>query len=190
MKKKKLHAGAKRERRDEAAKETEQKGFLRKRLREHAKVQPEILKLQKKLLAVGGGQLVAPPSVTHDVPFLVVGGFVMDYPVTERIMRRNMCHLNSAELFATGKATALCTGFALFDGLWAQHSWALERQKDGTNRIIETTGKRDRYFGILYWGVLGMLAAMTEFELNGVALPNSLAALPSFAGDSMPTTFE
>jgi hypothetical protein len=182
-------AAAKRERRDDAAKKTEQKSFLKKRLREHAKVQPEILDLQKILLAVGGKQLDAPPSVTQDIPFLIESGFVMDYPVTERIMQPNMCHLNSAELFAAGEATALCTGFALFGGLWTQHSWALERQEDGTNRILETTGKRERYFGILLWGMFGKFAAMTEFEINGIDLPASLAMLPSFTDDPTPTKF-
>lgn len=168
------------QRRDDARNmATEQKSFHEKRLREHAKEQPEILELQKILLLVDGEQLVAPPTVTSDVPFLVESGFVMDYPVTERIMQPHMCHLNSVELFAMGKATGFGTGFALTeDGLWWQHSWALERQQDGTNRIIETTGKRERYFGILYWGMLGKCVAKLELQFNGVKPPASLDFLP------------
>ena len=183
--KKDVQATAKPERREDPGKnvvvDAQRKAFLDKRLRDHAKEQPEILKLQKILLSVGGEQLVAPPSVTHDVPLLVESGFVMDYPVTERIMRPNMCHLNSVELFATGKAIGFSTGFALSedDGLWRQHSWALKRRKDGTNRIIETTCKRYRYFGILYWGPVGKWIAKEEFEFNGVEPPASLAMLPS-----------
>ena len=163
------------------AAKAEQKRFLKKRLAAHAKEQPEILKLQRLLHLIGGGLLVAPPRVTHDMPFLIESGFVMDYPVTERIMRPSMCHLNSAELFATGKATGLGVGFALSeDGLWRQHSWALKRQKDGTNLILETTGKRLCYFGILYWGLLGKCIAKQEFEFNGIKLPPSLEMLPPF----------
>src|SRR5260221_6627468 len=120
-----------------------QKSLLDKRLREHAKKQPEIVKLKKLLLSIAGKHLVAPEMgnrvYDNDVPRLIESGFIMDYPVTERIMEPNACHLNSAVLLATDKATGMCTGYALTDedGLWRQHSWALRRQKDGTNRIIE-----------------------------------------------------
>jgi len=175
---------AKPERRDDAVRNEPgkigQNGFRFRTLEEHARQQPEIMKLQEILLSIGGEHLIAPPSATLDIPFLIEGGFVMDYPVTEVPMEPHRCHLNSAELFATGKATALCNGFALSeDGLWLQHSWALERQKDGTKRIIETTCKRGRYFGILYWGMLGKLVAMKEFEFNGVKPPSSLQMMAS-----------
>src|SRR5580700_5663467 len=70
---------------------------------EHAKEQPEMLKLQKILLSVGGKRVFAPPMVTDEISFLIEGGFAMDYPVTERRMRPHEFRLNSAELFATGK---------------------------------------------------------------------------------------
>jgi hypothetical protein len=82
-----------------------QSGFRIRTIEEHAKEQPEIMELQGILLSIGGERLIAPPNVTHDIPLLIEGGFVMDYPVTERIMQPNMCHLNSVELFATGAAT-------------------------------------------------------------------------------------
>jgi hypothetical protein len=176
--KKDVRVAAKPVRRDDSGKKAPAgRRSFDEQFRKYATEQPEILKLRKILLAIGGEQLLAPARVTHDFPFLVESGFVMDYPVTEKIMRQNMCHVNSARLFAKGAATALCTGFALFGGLWVQHSWALERQKDGTNRILETTGKRDRYFGILYWGILGKFVAMRELDFNGVKPPASLKIL-------------
>src|SRR5260370_40621303 len=80
----------------------QQKRFIDDRLREHAKTQPEILKLKKILLKVGGKHLVAPGKITGDIPMLVDSGFVMDYPTRIKLMEANMCHLNSAMLFATG----------------------------------------------------------------------------------------
>lgn len=151
---------------------------MKRRLKEYAKKQPEILNLRKLLLSVGGKQLVPPPGESNEIVHLIESGFVMEHPVTVRIMQSNRCHLNSVELFATGKATGLGTGYALSDdGLWRQHSWAFKRQKDGTNRIIETTSLRDRYFGLPYFGLLGKFAAIREYEFHGLALPASLAVL-------------
>ena len=176
-KKKNLQAGAKLEGQDDSGQNggtTAEQGGFEEQFRTYAKAQPEILKLRKILLAIGGEQLVAPASVTRDVPLLVESGFLMDYPVTERFMQPHMCHLNSARLFANGKATAICTGFGLFGGPWVQHSWVLQRQKDGTNRILETTCKYDRYFGILYWGMLGKFVVKKELDFYGVKPPAKL----------------
>jgi hypothetical protein len=156
--------------------DAKQRQFLDGRIREYAKEQPEILKLRKVLLAIGGEAVVPPQEIDGDIPSLVESGFLMQYPVTLKRMEQHMCHLNTAKLFATGKATAFGTGFSLVGGLWRQHSWGLKRQKDGTNQILETTGKDDLYFGVLYWGVLGKMVTKGEFEFNGVTPPAGLVA--------------
>lgn len=56
------------------------------------------------------------------------------------------CHTNSAVLWSQNKgAYLLVTGFALSeDNIWRRHSWV--KTKDG--KLIETTVKRKKYFGI------------------------------------------
>ena len=115
----------------------EQRRFLDKRLHNHARQQPEIMALKSILLAIAGDHLVAPPRITQDMIQIIESGFVMDYPVTVKLMEPNRCPLNSARLVASGDATGLCTGYALYRGLWWEHSWALKRQADGTNHILE-----------------------------------------------------
>jgi len=62
----------------------------------------------------------------------------------------NGCHENVAELWlekATG-VSDIGIGYALSeDGLWRQHSWAVQKTD-----IIETTEERVKYFGILLEG--------------------------------------
>jgi hypothetical protein len=158
--------------------DVKQKQFLDNRFKEYAKTEPGIKPLKAMLLKLGGEHVVSPMNHDSEIPRLNESGFLMNYPVTVKLMEANMCHLNSVTLFATGKATAYGTGFALTgdDGLWRQHSWAIKRQKDGTLGILETTGERDLYFGVLYWGLLGKMFAKGEFEFNGVKPPAELVA--------------
>lgn len=63
------------------------------------------------------------------------------------LMARNGCHQNVASLWKSPKRRIIgvATGYALSeDGLWRQHSWGVLR--DG---LLETTERRDKYFGIL-----------------------------------------
>ncbi len=67
-----------------------------------------------------------------------------------KLMARNGCHQNVASLWKSPKRgiIGVATGYALSeDGLWRQHSWGLLR--DG---VLETTERRDKYFGILLQG--------------------------------------
>jgi hypothetical protein len=91
----------------------ERRRFLYKRLLDDAHEQPEIMALEQILLSISGEHLVAPPNVTRDTAESVECGFLMEYPIRVNLMERNMCHLNSARLIATGKATGLCTGYPI-----------------------------------------------------------------------------
>jgi hypothetical protein len=167
----------------------EQRRFLDKRLLDHARKQPEIMDVKDILLSIAGEHVVAPPRITEDTFRIAESGFLMEYPVTTNLMEPHMCHLNSARLIASGEATGLCTGYALFKGLWREHSWAVKRQEDGTNHILETTGSatsfNDKYFGIFYWGVMALLVARHEFQFNGVKLPAAFERLEDIeAGES------
>ena len=57
------------------------------------------------------------------------------------------CHTNSAMLWSQNREDyLLVTGFALSeDGVWRRHSWV----KTNDGRLIETTIKREKYFGII-----------------------------------------
>ena len=153
----------------------EQKRFLDDRLREHAQKQPEILSLKRLLVGIGGVHVVAPPQHDPDVRWLVEAGFVMAYPVFEKPMQRNECHFNVARLLAAGKIAGVGTGYALFGNLWCEHSWGIRRLRDGSNTIIETTGEREKYFGLIYWGVFARcMFAAGQYECQGLKVPESL----------------
>ncbi len=147
----------------------EQKRFLDKRLREHAKVQPEIRKLKRILLKLGGDHLVAPPEGPEELlgP-LVRSGHVIHGPVKLRAMEPNACHLNASRLWLERRqdVVAIGTGFALSDdGRWYRHSWGICR--DG---LVETTCPREKYFGIELWSGLAENFAREECEAAGVAV--------------------
>lgn len=54
------------------------------------------------------------------------------------------CHANVAGLWIDGAVAAVGTGYALFDGLWRQHSWGMHA--DGT--VQETKWPCERYYGV------------------------------------------
>ena len=126
---------------------TEQKAFLVRRLRKATQEQPELLKLKRLLLKIGGEFLVAPPKSDSDVPAILEAGFVMGGAITLKPMRDSSCHQNVAELWRKRKygIVGIGTGYALTkDGLWRQHTWGILR--DG---ILETTAPRIKYFGLV-----------------------------------------
>jgi hypothetical protein len=57
------------------------------------------------------------------------------------------CHTNASRLFSAGVIDFVCTGYAYTakDRMWRNHTWGL---RDG--RVIETTVRRQSYFGITY----------------------------------------
>jgi hypothetical protein len=56
------------------------------------------------------------------------------------------CHTNSAVLWSQNREIyCLVTGFALSDdGVWRRHSWV----KTNDGKLIETTIRREKYFGL------------------------------------------
>lgn len=61
-------------------------------------------------------------------------------------MQMSECHRNAAVLWERNiHDTTLYTGYCLDDdGLWRQHSWVAK-----CGRLIETTSKRKKYYGIV-----------------------------------------
>ncbi|MTD47152.1 hypothetical protein GKE82_23405 [Conexibacter sp. W3-3-2] len=97
-------------------------------------------------LAGRGRRLIVACGVDPEMDQLLRDGLLTDPP--RAVLLRGAahgCHANAAFLVQAGRAHTLATGWALSDdGLWRQHSWALDR--DGL--IIETTEPRQQYFGV------------------------------------------
>ena len=130
---------------------SEQRAFLKDRVQEVSRQQPEILMLRAKLLGIGGAEMVALPltmGIDPFVPILEKWGEVMEGRVTYRRMEPSQCHLNVARLWEERKKRSrligVATGYALSDdGLWRGHSWGLNKRG-----MIETTVSRVKYFGL------------------------------------------
>jgi len=127
--------------------ETDRKAFLRRRLRNAAKDQPDLKLLKTVRLKIGGEYLVAPPKFDPDIPMLLRNGLIMSGEIKSKTMASSMCHRNAAAEWKHRRPgiVAIATGYALSaDGLWRQHSWGILRIG-----ILETTELRTRNFGIL-----------------------------------------
>ena len=148
-----------------------QMDVIDRRLKEHAKVQPEIRELKKILLQLGGCHVEAPLGPEPDMTSLVRSGFVVQGQVLLKLMDPNACHLNASKLWVQHKhgIVAIGTGYALSDGVWRQHSWGVRREG-----LIETTGIREKYFGIVLWDRLADCFALSQYITNGVGIPSSL----------------
>ena len=128
----------------------EQREFLEGRFAEWLREQPEAMELRNKLLSIAGQAVVAPPNnYESDMAALLQSGRVISGTPTVKEMSENGCHQNAAKLWRESdqQVFGIGTGFGLNGGLWRQHTWAMDA---GT--IIETTGGREIYFGILYYG--------------------------------------
>jgi hypothetical protein len=129
----------------------EQASFLRARLREMTREQPALRVLRKRLLAIGGLELVAPVEPDPDLDKVLERSRPADGRNARR--RRGLpseCHSNVAQLCRRSDgALRIATGYALSpDGLWRQHSWGVE--PDDT--LVETTQPRVLYFGFVLGG--------------------------------------
>jgi hypothetical protein len=125
----------------------EQEAFLASRFLTAVRLQPRLRSLRKLLLTLGGTHFVAPPSYDHSVDRLIADGFIMAAPIHLKRIQLSRCHANVSKLWTRKRRTivGIGTGYALSkDGLWRQHSWGLLREG-----ILETTGAREKYFGIL-----------------------------------------
>ena len=126
--------------------EGEQARFLAKKFAGAASTQPRLHELRRRLLRLGGVQLVAPRDGEADLEALLDFGVAFPGRAKLRRGRRSDCHDNAGRLYAKApERTRIVTGYALSDdGLWRQHSWALV-----DDRLVETTEPRELYFGFL-----------------------------------------
>jgi hypothetical protein len=128
----------------------EHKRFLDNRFAVWQKEQPKSSELRQILLNIGGQALVAPPNnYEADLEPLISLGRVINGQLEVVCMDDNACHLNVANLWEkAGRADfGIGTGYGLNAGLWRQHTWAMDSDK-----LIETTVKREAYFGVVYFG--------------------------------------
>jgi hypothetical protein len=126
------------------------KQFLRRRLRDAFAAQPELKKLARQLLKLGGDFVVAPPATDPHAAELLSNGFVIAGPILLKAGRVGGCHWNVAKLWNARRhgIVGIGTGYGLTDdGLWRQHSWGILREG-----ILETTESRTKYFGICLQG--------------------------------------
>lgn len=101
----------------------------------------------ESIVLTGGGYAIVPrfdPDPLIDILIdrgeTYSGETVMLKPGTER-----ECHRNSADLWRSGEAVAIGTGYALSeDGLWREHTWAWNLGA----HLVETTEPRAAYFGL------------------------------------------
>lgn len=103
-----------------------------------------------------GGEEVCIPFIEEDIEELLQFGQLWQGGNKVKMMKGepSKCHYNSCALYKAnllntqldGELT-IATGYALSkDGMWRQHSW-LVLKKSRSYKIIETTKKREAYFG-------------------------------------------
>jgi hypothetical protein len=125
----------------------EQSKILRSRMDAFAKKQPRMLELREKLLGINGCAVVVPQKAEPKLEALLARGTVFDGRGDWMKMAPSACHWNVSYLWlhVAGRPFSIGTGYALSeDGLWRQHSWAMDGDK-----IVETTVPRHTYFGIV-----------------------------------------
>jgi len=117
-----------------------QREFLEIKRLEHLQAHPEYIKLEQRLLSMGGVMVV--PRQEPDQDKILSRGrlwngdnvrFIRGHP--------NTCHGNVAMLWWRNPMRyRIATGWALSDdGLWRQHSWIIER-----GNVVETTKRVPR----------------------------------------------
>jgi hypothetical protein len=114
--------------------------------------------LEQKLLLFGGTRMIF--RYEPDLKLLLNRGELFDEPAELVPGEPSQCHLNVARLWNEQKGeVSIVTGYALSeDNLWRQHSWLIhEKLTTGRYRLIETTVKRVKYFGVI----------LTEIEAKG-----------------------
>ena len=113
-------------------------------------VPPAVKGLCHHLLGLSGGKVVVPfrEPLGFCRTLTLYGQTTPYHEVALQIGQVCACHENCARIWLADRAKRqLITGFALsaYDRMWRQHTWVL--RDDGT--LIETTAKRDVYFGLV-----------------------------------------
>jgi hypothetical protein len=150
----------------------EQEKHLRRRLADGT---DDERRLNEKLVAIGGDILVfAPPDMKPNPEFnqqwvlwQLEHGQLMDSPVTLKRKEKSGCHRNVATIWRRKQygIGGICSGYGLSDdGLWRAHTWGI--LPDGG--LLETTEKREKYFGLVQVGEMAdMFADMALGEVAG-----------------------
>jgi hypothetical protein len=121
--------------------------------------------LREHVLSLGGLACLTPAQDGHAEALIARGTFRLGTGAYLMLGGVSQCHANSAALWiGAPERFQIVTGYALSeDGLWRQHSWALERLARGGDRIVETTERRLAYFGV----------GLSEAESDDFALDNA-----------------
>lgn len=134
--------------------ESDHAAFLRERAKPILTRQPRLAELRRRLLDLGGLEVVWQQTEIHLDDLIERGRTYTRSRMRRRFIADSECHPNAASLWYESRgATKIATGYALGDsGLWFSHSWGVE---DG--RIIETTSSRGLgYFGVELSGEIAL----------------------------------
>lgn len=130
--------------------------MLRNRNKKLMAGQPKFRSLRDKLLKNGGKEVVFFHHEHHLDNLIKYGEALPAKGARQLKGESSRCHENSARIWLTSPDTIkIGTGYALSsDGLWRQHSWAIEDRLASNNGLknripIETTTRRIKYFGIV-----------------------------------------
>lgn len=113
----------------------------------------KMLRLRDRLLSING-ESVCLPDIEEDYDNIMTYGQIWIGQKKIQMMRGTpcQCHRNACELYLANRnfkdgILRIATGYALSkDSMWRQHSWLVLR-KARSYKIIETTEKRELYFG-------------------------------------------
>lgn len=136
------------------------------RARVHEEDQELHAAIESRLLAIGGVGMVPMALAEVGKERMLQDGCLFSLPIRRRPGAPSSCHQNVAGLLVRtllampggpGETCPIkfCTGYALctVDGVWRQHSWALEQDTgDHSWFIVETTPGRSCPW-CRYWGV-------------------------------------
>jgi hypothetical protein len=114
--------------------------------RQAARAHKSFPALEAKLLAIGGTTVVPWPD-PHIELIIQRGQVSAGTPPKSVRGRPSRCHHNVAlHYLADPRACQIATGYGLTaaDGCWRQHSWLWDGMQ-----VVETTTKRDIYFGVV-----------------------------------------
>ncbi len=128
----------------------ERKEFLEKQAAEAIGKDPRMSELKARLLATGGKAV----CFAHDEPdiqeILSRGKVFSAKSISLRPGHLNSCHGNVAHLWSRSSGESkIVTGYAVgHDGVWRQHTWAVEDRNDKP-MLIETTQPMRLYYGFV-----------------------------------------
>jgi hypothetical protein len=119
----------------------------------------DILTLTMELLNYGGKKVCIRYPETDMKSLLKNGALFQANGLILNLKEDRECHSNCSKLWLENKKElSICTGYGLTedDQMWRQHTWLLKSKE---KIIIETTVKREKYYGIILTGLSASLFA-------------------------------